>query len=233
MKAVILAGGYGKRLRPLTDTVPKPLVEVGGRPILEWQMLWLRKCGIRSFVLLVGYLKEKVMSHVDSRKSALGIDVEYSVEKSQLGTGGALKNAESLLGGEEQFLMLNGDNITNIDVSRLNIDGNIASIALVPLRSTYGIALLEGDRIVRFDEKPIIPDHWMNSGVYLMSREIFKHLPESGNMESTTFVELAQKRMLKGVKFSDAYFKGVDSIKDMEEANADIDRHRIFGDLGE
>ncbi|MCL4364964.1 MAG: nucleotidyltransferase family protein [Candidatus Marsarchaeota archaeon] len=232
MKAVILAGGYGKRLRPLTDTIPKPLVRVGGKPILEWQMLWLsRKCGIQSFVLLVGYLKDKVMSYVDSRKADLGIDVEYSTEKTQLGTGGALRNAKGLLDGEDSFVMFNGDNITNIDVTNMDMDNSVASIALVPLRSTYGIARLDGGKITEFDEKPIIPDYWMNSGVYTMSKDIFSHLPESGNMENTTFVELSKNRSLKGIKFGNAYFKGVDSIKDMEEASADLEKHRIFRDI--
>lgn len=228
MKAVILAGGYGKRLRPLTDTIPKPLVEVAGKPILEWQVEWLTKCGIDSFVFLTGYLKEKVMEYVDSKKDEVGIKVAYSFEESPLGTGGALKNARKLLQGDESFVMLNGDNITNIDIRKLSLDGNIAAIALVPLRSTYGITRLDGDRIVKFDEKPILPDYWMNSGVYLMSGKIFDYLPDAGNMESTTFVELSGKGALKGVKYPDAYFKGVDSIKDMEEATKDLESKRIF-----
>ena len=233
MKAVILAGGYGKRLRPLTDTIPKPLVEVAGRPIIEWQVRWLKKCGISSFVFLVGYLKEKVIDYMDSRSSELGITAQYSVEETPLGTGGALNNARKLLDGEDTFAMLNGDNITNIDIGKLSLDANIASIALVPLRSTYGITRLEGDKIVKFDEKPILPEYWMNSGIYVMSKEIFAHLPDAGNMESTTFVELSGKGALKGVKYPDAYFKGVDSIKDMEEATKDLTERRIFGDMQE
>jgi NDP-sugar pyrophosphorylase family protein len=230
MKAVILAGGYGKRLRPLTDTVPKPLVEVAGRPIIEWQIRWLKSHGITSFVLLVGYLKDKVIDYFDHRKGTLGIEIEYSEEKTQLGTGGALKNAHHLLEDEDAFLMLNGDNVTNIEVSRMRLNGCKAAIALVPLRSTYGITHLEGDRIVRFEEKPILPEYWMNSGVYLMSKGIFEHLPDSGNLESTTFVELSKTGRLMGLKFPDAYFKGVDTIKDMEDASSDIRSKRVFDD---
>ncbi len=228
IKAVVLAGGYGKRLRPLTDTIPKPLVEVAGKPIIEWQVEWLKSHGITSFVFLVGYLKEKVIEYFDSRMGELGIEAEYSYESVPLGTGGALKNAQKLLSGEKSFFMLNGDNITNIEISKMKLDGSIASIALVPLRSTYGITHLEGDRISRFDEKPILPEYWMNSGIYLMTNEIFRHLPESGNMESTTFVELSASRKLMGLKFPNAYFKGVDSLKDMEEATADIKAGKVF-----
>lgn len=231
MKAAILAGGYGKRLRPLTDTVPKPLVEVAGKPILEWQMLWLRSCGIRSFVLMVGYLKEKVIDYVDSRKRGMGVEVEYSEEKEPLGTGGALKNAEGMLSGERQFLMLNGDNITNIRADSMRIDGNVASIALVPLRSTYGITHLKGNKITRFEEKPVLSEYWMNAGIYLMSEGIFGRLPRTGNLESTTFVELAESGKLMASKFPEAYFKGVDSIKDREEVSEDLKSHKVFGKL--
>ncbi len=230
MKAVILAGGYGKRLRPLTDTIPKPLVEVAGRPIVDWQVRWLKSHGVTSFVMLVGYLKEKVIDYFDSRKEDLDIEISYSEEKTPLGTGGALRNAMHLLKDDEKFLMLNGDNITNIEVSRMKLDGNLASIALVPLRSTYGITRLEGDKIVKFDEKPILPEYWMNSGVYLMSHEIFDHLPDAGNLEGTTFVELSKSGKLMGQKFPNAYFKGVDSIKDMEEASADLKSKKVFGE---
>ena len=228
MKAVILAGGYGKRLRPLTDTTPKPLVEVAGRPIVDWQVRWLRQYGVTSFVMLVGYLREKVMEYFDSRKGEMGIDVAYSIEESPLGTGGALKNAQKLLGNDDEFFMVNGDNITNIEVDRMKLDGNIAKLALVPLRSTYGIPRLDGERIVKFDEKPILPEYWMNAGVYLMSKEIFRYLPDNGNLEATTFIELSGEGRLSGTKFAGAYFKGVDSIKDMEEATADIKGGKVF-----
>ncbi len=230
MKAVILAGGYSKRLRPITDRVPKPLVEVGGRPILEWELNWLMHCGVKSFVFLVGYLKDKVVEYVDSKVDEFGISAEYSEEQTPLGTAGALKNAENLLRGEKEFFMLNGDTISNIDVRRLSLDGSVATLALVPLRSTYGITRLDGDRIVKFEEKPRLPEYWMNSGVYLMSNDILGLLPVSGNLENTTFAELAQKRQLKGTRFSDAYFKGVDSIKDVEEVTADLNNRIVYGD---
>lgn len=229
MRAVILAGGYGKRLRPLTDNIPKTLVEVSGRPIIDWQVRWLKTHGITSYVLLVGYLKEKVIDYFENRKGGLGIEVEYSEEKTPLGTAGALKNAEHLLKNDEQFFMLNGDNITNIEVSKMHLGSDVASIALVPLRSTYGVTHLEGDRIARFDEKPVIKDYWMNSGVYLMSREILKRIPKEGNLENTTFVELSKEKRLGACKFPDAYFKGVDSIKDMEEVTGDLKSGKVFG----
>lgn len=231
MKAVILAGGYGNRLRPLTDKVPKPLVEVGGRPIIDWQVRWLKSQGVDSYLMLVGYLKEKVIEYFEERKGKLGVKVEYSEEKTPLGTGGALKNAQHLLKDDKEFFMLNGDTITNIEVTKMRLEGAVASIALIPLRSTYGITRLEGDKIVKFDEKPVLKEYWMNTGMYLMSHEIFNHLPDNGNLESTTFVELASAGKIIGKKFPDAYFKGVDSIKDMQEAEADLKNKKVYANL--
>ncbi len=229
MKAVILAGGYSKRLRPITDRVPKPLVEVGGKPIVEWELEWLVHCGMKSFVFLVGYLKDKVFDYVNSRADELGITVEYAIEETPLGTAGALNNARKLLQDEKEFVMMNGDTISSVDVRNIELGGAVAALALVQLRSSYGITMLDGDRITKFDEKPVLSEYWMNTGIYLMSSRIFDYLPQSGNLESTTFTQLASKKMLRGVKFPDAYFKGVDSIKDMEEVSADLESERAYG----
>lgn len=228
MKAAILAGGYGKRLRPLTDNTPKTLIEIAGKPIIEWQITWLMKCGADSFVILAGYLGTKLEEHLNKKKKEWGVEIRYSHEKEPLGTGGALKNAESLLKGEKQFVMLNGDNITNIDIRRMKLSGTLADIALVPLKSPYGIAVMADHKIAEFREKPQLSEYWVNAGVYLMSGDIMEHVPRNGNLEQTTFVELARKGQLGGTKFSDAYWKGVDSIKDVEEANSYLSGNKVF-----
>ncbi|RLG41039.1 MAG: nucleotidyltransferase, partial [Thermoproteota archaeon] len=169
MKAVILAGGYGKRLRPLTIDKPKPLVEIAGKPILLWQIEWLKKYNIDEIVLLVGYLRDKIIEYIGSGRK-FDVKVTYVVEDEPLGTGGALKNAEPVLRNEEKFLVLNGDIITNLDPLKLlaNVNENIVvSIAAVPLRSPYGILSIdEKGYIIRFEEKPIIENYWINAGVY-------------------------------------------------------------------
>src|ERR1044072_3553834 len=133
MKAVILAGGFGKRLRPLTDQKPKPMIEVLSVPIIEWQIKWLRKYGINEFVVCVGYMKEQIIDHIGSG-SRLGVKVGYAVEEEPLGTGGALKNAEGLLSGQKEFFMVNGDILTNLDPNKLRDGGSVHALALVPLR---------------------------------------------------------------------------------------------------
>src|SRR5579875_736023 len=99
MKAVILAGGFGKRLKPLTDDRPKPMIEVSGVPILEWQINWLRQHNVKEIIICTGYLKNAVIDRIGSGQK-LGVSVGYSVEEEPLGTGGALKNAKTLISGD-------------------------------------------------------------------------------------------------------------------------------------
>ena len=222
MKAVILAGGYGKRLRPLTDDKPKPLVEIAGKPILEWQILWLKSFGIDSFFILAGYKKDVLVDWVSKNQQRLGVSIAILTEEEPLGTGGAIKRLKGFL-DDEEFIVANGDIITNLDVTKLTNGNTIASIALVPLRSPYGVVKLDHDgKIVSFVEKPILKEYWINAGVYLMSPLIFEYLPDKGDIEKTTFPLLAEKGLLKGVTFENVYWRSIDTIKDYEEASIEI-----------
>ena len=223
MKAVILAGGFGKRLRPLTDQRPKPMIEVLNVPIIEWQTKWLKKFGISEVIICVGYMKEQIIDHIGSG-SRLGVRVGYAVEEEPLGTGGALKNAESLLAGQNSFFMVNGDILTELDPNMLNVhDSAHQSLALVPLRSPYGVVELEGDSKVKgFVEKPTIPNTWINAGVYRFTPDVFSYLPENGNIEVTALPALAREGMLRATKFEDVFWRSIDSHKDIDEAAKEI-----------
>ncbi|MCC6023061.1 MAG: nucleotidyltransferase family protein [Desulfurococcaceae archaeon] len=226
MKAAVLAGGFGKRLRPLTNDRPKPLVEVCGRSIIEWQISWLKKYGVNVLVVLAGYLREKLIDYLGSG-SKYGIKITYVVEDEPLGTGGALKNAEYVL-NDSVFVVLNGDVITNLDLSRLfnellNSKALIA-IALTPLKSPYGIVRLGKDSYVEsFIEKPLIKEYLINAGVYAMKPEVFKYIPEKGDLERTTFPKLASEGLIKGVVFEDCYWRSIDTLKDIEETSKELE----------
>ncbi len=220
MQAVILAGGLGKRLAPLTQSLPKPLVHVYNKPILKWQIEWLSSFGIRDYILTTGYLKEKIAEYAGKLNEELGVSILLSEENEPLGTAGALKNAQKLVDGD-QFLMLNGDIITNIDISRVaDMKGKeLVKMVLVPFRSPFGIVETVGETVTAFREKPLIKDHWINGGIYSMKREIFDYVPEKGDLEKTTFVKLVAERRVAGVKIEDAYWHSIDSIKDAEEVS--------------
>jgi len=227
MKALILAGGEGKRLRPLTNNIPKPMLEVGGKPIIEWQINWMKTYGIKSFVISAGYLKEKLVDFLgDGNK--FGVDVAFANEDEPLGTGGAIKNARNLL-NDENFIVANGDVITNMDLTKLlSSDKNIATITLTPLRSSFGIVETDDKRVTGFKEKPFIENYWLNAGMYLMNSKIFGYLPDKGSMETITFPMLVKERMLDYVKFSDVYWRSVDSLKDFEEVGTDLTNNAVF-----
>lgn len=221
MKAVILAGGYGKRLRPLTDTLPKNLVLILDKPMILWQIEWLKSHNIRDILLLTGYLGDKIREFLGDG-SEIGVNIEYSHEEEPLGTGGALLNAHEYLYDEDLFFMLNGDIITNLDIKRLLSieEAFVGALALVPLPSPYGIIVFDEKNVIKsFVEKPLLEDYWINAGVYLFRKEIFKYLPKRGNIEQTTFPKLASEGKLKAIRYTDVTWKNIDTYKDIEEAS--------------
>jgi NDP-sugar pyrophosphorylase family protein len=228
-KAVILAGGYGKRLRPLTDTVPKPLLKVAERPIIEWQIRWLASHGIKSFIVCAGYLKEKLVEELGSGNQ-LGVKIGYVFETEPLGTAGALRNAEHLLSGEESFLVLNGDVLTDLNPIRVleATSERMAAMAVVPLPSPYGIVDFDRNTgLVRgFREKPVLGDYWINAGVYAFRSEVLEEMPERGDLEREVFPSLASRGLLSAVQFTDCFWKSIDSHKDLEEADAILRQRR-------
>lgn len=226
MKTVILAGGFGKRLKPLTDTRPKPMIEVFNVPIIEWQVRWLRKFGMKDFVMCVGYKKEQIIDRIGNG-ARFDTRIDYSFEEKALGTGGALLNAKELLSNQDSFFVLNGDILTELDPNRLNI-ANSNSVAVVPLRSPFGVVELDEDSIVRgFVEKPEIPDRWINAGLYRFTQEVFRYLPQEGNIEVTALPALAKERKLHAVKYKNVFWRSIDSHKDIEEASKEMEETKL------
>lgn len=225
MKAVILAGGFGKRLKPLTAERPKPMIEVLDKPIIEWQINWLKSFGIKDVILCVGYMKEQIMDYVENG-SKFGVNANYVIEEEPLGTGGALKNAEKLLAGEKKFLMLNGDVLTNLNPIKVGDELSndlTGTLAVVPLPSPFGIIEMDEDsKILGFAEKPKITQFWINAGAYCFSNKVFDYVPDSGNIETTALPALAKGKKLKAVKFEDVFWRSIDSHKDIEQASKEV-----------
>ena len=226
MYALILAGGKGERLRPLTDTLPKPMVPLCGKPILAHQVEWLKAGGVTDVVFLAGYRWEAIQDYFGDGRD-FGVRVHYSVEDSPLGRGGAIKNGFPLVPEEDQsVLALNGDVVTseildNIlnrhrEKKQLN-PSHLATILVVPMVSPYGLVDMgQGDDVVGFREKVEIP-YWINAGVYVFDRNIYSELPELGDHETDTFPRLAQDGKISAYR-SRAFWRSVDSFKDLQEA---------------
>lgn len=228
MKAVILAGGLGKRLRPITENIPKPLIPVCGKPIIVWQIEWLKSHGVKEFIICAGYLREKIIEALGNG-SKLGVNIGYVIEETPLGTGGAVKNAEIFLKGEEGFFVINGDIITNLDPIRLRevvSEEIIGAIAVTPLRSPYGIVKFNEEGLIySFEEKPILPEYWINAGVYYFKPQIFDYLPSRGDIETTALPSLAKKHLIKAVAYDDILWKSIDTHKDLDEAERLLSRY--------
>jgi len=213
-----LAGGRGKRLRPITDYVPKPLVPLNNIPIIDWQIKYLKKFGIKEVIICTGY-KTEMIQHFLSVKDNFGINIKFSVEKVPLGTGGAIKQAAKSI-KDKSFFVINGDTITNIDLKKLLTKKN--AVAAIELRTKFGIMETVDDKVTKFREKKEIPDVWMNAGIYHLERQIIKDLPTKGDIEKTVFPEYAAKGWLNTVKFRNAKWFSVDSFKDMEECSLEV-----------
>ncbi len=220
MKAIILSGGAGTRLKPMTDYVPKSLVPINNIPLIEWQIRYFQKFGINEFVICAGYKSDQIVNYLKPKKNVIKID--YSIEKTMLGTGGAIKKASNLI-DDENFFVINGDVITNLDPRQLKTNPN--SIAIIPLRTSFGVVHLTNDSVKRFEEKPEILDYWMNAGVYYLTKEILRYIPKKGNIEKTTFPLLAKKGSLFAVKYVKAFWRSIDSHKDIEQCANDMDSY--------
>jgi NDP-sugar pyrophosphorylase family protein len=219
MKAIILAGGRGKRLRPITDYVPKPLIPIKNIPIIEWQLKYLKKFGVTEAIICTGYKQEMIENHLDMKK--IGMKIKFSIEKSPLGTGGAIKKAGKMI-NDKSFFVINGDTITNIDLKKLAKKQN--AIASIELRTQFGVLETNNDKITKFKEKKPISDVWMNAGIYHLQKDILRDLPIKGDIEKTVFPDYAKKGKLNIVKFRNVKWYSVDSFKDMEECSLEIDK---------
>ena len=230
MYALILAGGKGERLRPLTDTLPKPMVQVRGKPILEHQVAWLKSGGVTDVVFLAGYRWEAIKDHFGDGK-AFGVNAHYSVEDSPLGRGGAIKAGfPKVPGNEETVAVLNGDIITAETLDNLSAyhrerrsanPSHLATIMVVPMVSPYGLVDMdESGTVTGFREK-VEMEHWINAGIYLFERSIAGELPDLGDHETETFPRLAKAGRLAAMR-SRRFWRSVDSFKDLREAEEHV-----------
>jgi mannose-1-phosphate guanylyltransferase len=184
MQAVILVGGEGTRLRPLTSTVPKPVVPLVDRPFIAYMLQWLAQHGVDDVIMSCGFLATSVRN-VLGDGSAYGLRLRFIEEPDPRGTAGALKFAESML--QERFLMLNGDVLTDIDltaqVAQHERSGAKATLALVPVTDprAYGLVHLDDQHaVLDFVEKPSpdqIDTNLISAGAYVLNREVLEMIP--------------------------------------------------------
>lgn len=228
-EAVVLAGGFGTRLRPVISDLPKPLAPVNGQPFLHYVFAHLKKHGIKRVVLSVGYMHEKIRAHFGNEY--LGMEVKYAIEEQPLGTGGGIRLGMEQCQGAH-VLAMNGDTFFEVPLTQLfedHLGGSAdATLALRAVEdgSRYGTIELDGKRIKAFREKS--PEHTgkqlINGGVYAMRRKTFMQHTEPGiafSIEYDFFGKYSENLLLHAFP-CEGYFIDIGIPEDYARAKAEL-----------
>ncbi|MDP8012285.1 MAG: nucleotidyltransferase family protein [Thermoplasmata archaeon] len=219
VKGVVFAGGYGKRLKPLTDEIPKTLVEIKrGYTILDRQLLDFKYAGINDIYLLVGYKHKKIENRYGDNWK--GLKINYLIEKKPMGTLWAIRNCSRYV--NDDILVRNGDTISDINIKEMirvskskNFD---LIIALTKMKSPYAIVEIDGEKIKSFVEKPVL-DLKINAGIYYIKKESFEFLNyeySKKEIERTFFTKMVEMEKAS-YYMEDTNWFPVDNFKDLEE----------------
>ena len=200
MKAVILAGGLGTRLRPLTNSKPKPMLPIGEKPILEHLVEWTKKGGIKSIVLCVSYLRKSIEDYFEDGKK-FGVTIEYAISKKPLATAGQLKTAEEFI--DDDFVCMYGDSIFNFSLRNM-IKQHVMKKSFVTMglnefktNLPYGvIGSSKNGRVISWNEKPEIKAN-VNMGCYVMNSDIFNLIPKNKPYGMDDVIKNAMKKKQK------------------------------------
>ena len=218
MEAIILAGGKAERLGDAAGGRPKALVEVGGRPLVEYQVEQLSAAGVDRVLVSCAAGQESVF---EAALGGLGPEIVAVPETEPLGRGGGIRHAAAARREEGDLFALNGDELVDVDLSELlalhRERGAAATITVVPLRSPFGVVDLEDDLVTGFREAPRL-DQWVSCGVYALGEEALARLPERGDHEATTFPELAAEGRLRALRHEGVWLT-VNTPKDLRVAN--------------
>ncbi len=239
MKAVVLAAGRGDRLRPLTDRLPKVMLEFDGRPLLAHSLEKLRRHGLREVAINLHHLPEAIVRYFGNGER-WGMRIHYSYEGELRGTAGALRNLQAFL-GHEPFFLLYGDNVTNCDLSDLarfhSSRGGIATVAVCWLENPCSCGIVQtdaSDRIIRYQEKPSPADvfsRYINAGVYYFEPDIVRYLsgPPAIDLSLHVLPRLLEDRAAMFAYRYDGYVLKFDSFEDWEISHKVLEEKRRAG----
>ena len=232
MKAVVLVGGQGTRLRPITFDIPKALVPLRNRPFMGYMLDFLRRGGLDGAVLSLGYLPDPIQSYLAGWHDLKGFAVDYAVEDRALGTAGGIKNAEQYL-DDDTFVVVNGDVLTGMDLANA-VDIHKASDALATITLTsvedptaYGLVEVDHEMVVkRFLEKPAadeVTTNLVNAGIYVMEREVLDMIPAGRevSIEREIFPELQVKGRMRA-HVSSSYWRDIGTPRSYLAASHDV-----------
>lgn len=234
MRAVVLAGGAGTRLRPLTQTIPKPLLPVGPSSVIEIGLRCLQRHGVRKVFIAARYRADFVRAFVGNGASH-GLDIEISVEQQPLGTCGPLSLLRDRL--DDRFILMNGDVLTTLDFSDVYRQSAAAGVDLTVVTKRistalpYGKVVTEGDRVLEIHEKPELSVEVL-TGVYVMSPAVFELIPHGKPFGIDDLIGAMLQRGRSVHRYlTDAYWRDIGHVDGYQRANLEFQQH--FGDLFE
>ena len=229
MKAIVLAGGKGRRLAPYTRIFPKPLMPIGDKPILEIMLWQMKHAGINEVVLTVGHLADLLRLFFQDGER-LGMKITYSYEASPLGTSGPLANVEGL---EDTFLVTNGDVLTDLDLKDLikfhRAQNAVMTIATHKRKVNIDLGVVQLDKdgqVVGYEEKPSF-NYTVSMGIYILEPHVLSYIPKNEHLDFPDLVLrlLAANEKVVGYIF-DGYWEDLGNPDDYERANADFEKMR-------
>ena len=233
MKALVLAAGYGKRLEPLTKAVPKPMVPVANKPIMQYNLELLKRYGIKDVIANIHYFPEQVENYFGDG-SSLGVNLQYSFEEQLLGTAGGARKMCEAMRIDGTFIVISSDVLTDVNISRMlafhKKKKALATIALVPVEETsqYGVVVLNDlDKITAFQEKPAkhqALSNLVNTGIYIFEPEILDLVPKEGPYDfgNQVFPRLvADGAAFYGYKMIE-YWNDIGGLQALRSANYDL-----------
>jgi len=229
--AVIMAGGPGRRLRPLTNVTPKPMLSVGGRPLMEHTIERLRDAGIRSVKIATHYMAEEIVKHFGAGDT-LGVEIEYVQEKEPLGTAGALG---LMLPWESTLLVVNGDILTDLDFRAMTTFHRehkavmTVGVSQYEVRVPFGVVDVEGADVRGVREKPAL-NFFVNAGIYLLEPEAHSKIPKGRHFNMTELIDLlaAEGRRVVGFPISE-YWMDVGCHQDFDKVKKDFVEGKMKG----
>lgn len=225
-KVVIMAGGKGTRLRPLTKNTPKPMLKVGDKPILQTIIKSFKDCGFKDLIICVNY-KSHIIEKYFGKGEKFGVKIEYIREKKKMGTAGALSLAKQKL--TEPFFVINGDLLTNLDFGKMldfhNSHNAIATMSVkeYSINSPYGEVNLRDENIYSINEKPSYK-FFANAGIYILDPKCIKLVPKKFFDMTTLFKKIILTKK-KTISFPlDEYWKDIGKVSDYNEANKEFSK---------
>ena len=232
--AVIIAGGRGERLKPLTDEMPKTLLPLGGKPILYWIVKWLKSFGVKKLVIGVAYKKELIRSFFE-QNSDFGIDVQFSEHSIEGGTAEGFKKAIKFV-KDENFVAMNSDELTNMNLGNLwekHIKSGLSvTMALSYYKAKLSVAKIDpNDKVISIEYGRKIEEILVSIGIYVFNKSVFEEIPEVGSIEDTLFPSLSSKRKLGSYILSkDEEWVTVNNLKELAEASGTLERWGKFNE---